>query len=91
MTDGNLTVKCGYVTWMMWVLAAFLIVLDAVLMWAEPAPRVGPLSNCGIYLAAAAATFTVCASVGAVGRQILAELVRIRKDRTERDRIHALQ
>lgn len=92
MTDGNLTVKCGFITWGMWVVAAILIVVDAAMMWAGAALRVGPLGNVGIYIAAAAATWTACACMRAVGRQLLAELVRARRERAaEHDRVHVLQ
>ena len=93
MTDGNLTVKCGFITWGTWVTAAILISVDAVLAWTGPITVAGPLGNCGILLAAAAATWTACTCIRAVGRQILAELARVRRDKSppDRDRVHALQ
>ena len=91
MTDGNLTVKCGFITWGTWVTAAILISADAVLGWTGPIAVTGPLGNYGVLLAAVAATWTVCAAVGNAARQIYAELVRLRTAIAERDRIHALQ
>lgn len=95
MTDGNLTVKGGFITWGLWVVAATLIVVDLVLALTSPHhPHMtaGPIGNVGIYLAGLAATWTGCACVHAVGRQVLAELVRTRREgAAERDRVHVLQ
>ena len=93
MTDGNLTVKTGFVTWAMWVIAGVLILADTVMAWSRhgmPATSVGPLGNLGIFIAALAATWTVCACVHAAARQVLAQLVRLRRDNSERDSLHAL-
>lgn len=90
--DGNLTVKCGFITWGMWVVGAALIVADSLMVWTGPQLSAGPMGNCGIYLAAAAGTWTACATIRAVGRQLIAEIVRARKERAaDRDRVHALQ
>lgn len=94
MTDGNLTVKCGFITWAMWVIAGVCIILDAVMAWSRsglPATSVGPLGNIGIFISALAATWTVCSCVHGAGRQVLAELVRVRRERAERESLHALQ